>query len=91
MSPGCCSRAASGQAAAPPRSVMNSRTSLPNALVVSDERIAHLGTEETAALRDFDPVYVGCGSGASKWCRSQHFRFTPDCEPSPTATRKWMI
>jgi hypothetical protein len=20
---------------------------------------------------------VGCGSGASNWCRSQHFRFTP--------------
>ena len=30
--------------------------------VLRTERIAHLGTEETAALRDFKPVYVGSGS-----------------------------
>jgi hypothetical protein len=34
-------------------------------------------SQETAALRDFTSAYVGLGSGASNWCRSQHFRFTP--------------
>jgi hypothetical protein len=33
--------------------------------VLRTERIAHLGTEETAALRDFNPANVSCGSIAS--------------------------
>src|SRR4029077_8481955 len=41
------------------------------------ERIAHLRGQEVAAVRDFKPAYVGSGSGASNWCRSQHFHFTP--------------
>jgi hypothetical protein len=32
---------------------------------LSTERIAHLGTEETAALRDFDPAYDRSGSLAT--------------------------
>src|SRR5262245_16562770 len=53
---GCCARAASGHAVAPPSSVMNSRR-FTMAPVLPTERIAHSARHETAALRDFDPAY----------------------------------
>src|SRR5262249_22201128 len=43
---GCCARAVSGHAAAPPRRVMNSRRFKPKPPVLPTERIAHLGTAD---------------------------------------------
>jgi hypothetical protein len=52
---GCCARAATGHAAAPPTSVMKSRRCTAQYLPCFQTKgIAHLGT---AALRDFNPVY----------------------------------
>ena len=45
--------------------------------MLSTEGIAHLSTAEDRCAAAFFPGYVACGSGASNWCRSQHFRFTP--------------
>ena len=59
----CCARAASGQAAVPPRSVMNSRrfTALrPPALPA--ERIAHLSYGMRLLHWDFDPPHDCSGS-----------------------------
>jgi hypothetical protein len=56
---GCCSRAASGQAAAPPSSsVMHSHLV---GLLSCRERIAHLGRAGDPALRNFNPAYVSLG------------------------------
>jgi hypothetical protein len=63
MRSGCCARAPSGHAAATlPSSVMNVRRFIVwMPPVLRTERIAHLGTEETAALRDFDAAYDRSG------------------------------
>jgi hypothetical protein len=46
--------------------------------VLPTERIAQpRWCRTSAALRDFESADVSSGSGASNWCRSQHFRFTP--------------
>src|SRR5262249_37014325 len=62
-----CARAANGHAAAaPPSSVMKSRRFTAGTSVLPLERIAHPQLrQETAALRDFAPAYVGSGSVAT--------------------------
>src|SRR5262245_27838997 len=65
---GCCARAASGHvAAAPPMSVvMKSRRFRASYSRASDRKNSiPLRRQETAALRNFDPVYVSVGSIAS--------------------------
>jgi hypothetical protein len=52
----CCGRAASGHAAAAPRSVMSSRRFIAQCLRASTEKDSTTGG--SAAVRDFDPVYV---------------------------------
>jgi hypothetical protein len=70
MPPACCARAASGHAAAPPSSVMNSRRLILLTCIRYPElvqgSITHWGasSQGLAALRDFDPVFVGLGSKA---------------------------
>src|SRR5262245_53433410 len=56
----CCARAASGHAAAPPKTVMNSRRFMPVFPVLPTEGIA-----QPAALRNFDLAYVGLGSNST--------------------------
>ena len=50
---GCCARAASGHAAAPPSSVMNSRRFTADASRASDRKDSTPDRQETAALREF--------------------------------------
>src|SRR5215831_1924253 len=57
--PDCCARAASGHATAPPSSVMNVRLLTAQHLPRSNEKII---TQETAAPRDFAPLYAADGS-----------------------------
>src|SRR5262245_687806 len=61
---GCCARAASGHAAAaPPRSVMNSRRFTGSTSRASDRKDSTPQLRRmTAALRDFGPTYVADGS-----------------------------
>ena len=63
MRSGCCARAVSGHAAAPPRSVMNSRRFTTRCLRASNRKDStpHL-RQEPAALRDFDRAYDRGGS-----------------------------
>jgi hypothetical protein len=68
----CCARTASGHAAAaPPRSDMNSRRFTANASRASDVKDSTVGA---AALRDFDPAYVGFGSFTSDRHARDHAR-----------------
>jgi hypothetical protein len=59
----CCARAASGNAAAPPRSVMKARLFTAEASHASDRKNSTPKLrQETAALLDFDPSYARFGS-----------------------------
>src|SRR5262245_20220651 len=64
---GCCARAASGHAAAPPKSVMNWRRSPASVSRASDRKdsTARRG-QAPAALRHFDPAHVAFGSLATE-------------------------
>jgi hypothetical protein len=65
---GCCASEATGQAAAPPRIVMNARRFTVRCLSRAFDRKDSTPQlwQETAALRDFDPACVGFGSMLSK-------------------------
>jgi hypothetical protein len=56
ISIGCCARAASGHAAPPPSSVMNSRRFTARSSRASDRKIA-----QVAALPDSDPAMTAVG------------------------------
>src|SRR5262249_45647925 len=73
-----CARAASGHAAAPSSSVMNSRRLTVQYLPVSDRKIAHLGTAGAAALRDCGPAYARRGSKCEKLALSICCPVIPD-------------
>src|SRR5262249_40575789 len=61
---GCCARAASGHAAAAPRSVMSSRRFTTQCLHASTEKDSTM--EGSAAVRDFNPFYDRFGSKAAE-------------------------
>src|SRR5262245_41382209 len=63
-------------AAAPPSSVMNSRRFTARCLPCFKQNSAPPLRQETAALRDSDPAYVGSGSIASIW-RRPRVRLSP--------------
>src|SRR5262245_12917260 len=64
----CCARAASGHAAAPQSTVMNSRRFTAHASRASNGKDTDTSAgRKAAALRHFNPVYVGSGSFTSLW------------------------
>src|SRR5262245_60674069 len=69
----CCARAVSGQAAAPPTSVMNSRR------LIADPR----GSQGIVAAETYtgkDPANVRFGSKADICGANSHVRFTPNSD-----------
>jgi hypothetical protein len=78
---GCCARAASGHAAAAPRSVMSSRRFTAQCLRASTEKDSTIGG--SAAVRNFNPAYDRYGVINGQVYRGDttvHVRFAPKAD-----------